>query len=489
MVRRLGAGERSEVWLGRAETPEDALESATPRAHEGTGLAAIKVYREDVASETVDRELRALTRMVSPHLVGVIDAAAEGTRQCLVLRLLDPGGLTRLLASRSTLSRGELVTLLVPLARAVNSMHAAGVTHGSLRAAKVLFDECGAPVLLGGARMTDSPHPPSRSVLKEGRSFIDDRRALWLLATDLTARAAHPEELAGLSEWLRTEPWTTPGFQDELSERAFETGPPTPLSIPWLGLEPAVEGSRDARQSRTLREPEHATVVHEAPAWTRALKAVTGRSSSVLGRLRDTYTGVRPRFRVIGLLGVVLIGSVLLVATTTESGSTEAMGQAETAAVLHRDDAPVSVESRVDVDVEPEPNDAENVTTADEEALRGDDPVLAARRLLTLRDACLSAASVECLTDVLQRDSAAWLADTASLSEGADGGTHAPLLREQDEVAVIDIMGGVVLLSVDGPAPHVGTDGAQDATAERAPASILIIRTEAGWRIRDVLPG
>ncbi|WP_168220079.1 MULTISPECIES: protein kinase [unclassified Salinibacterium] len=489
VVRRLGAGERSEVWLGRAETPKDAGGSATATAHEGTGLAAIKVYREDVASEAVDRELTALTRMVSPHIVGVIDAAAAGTRQCVVLPLLDPGGLTRLLTSRATLSRGELVTLLVPLARAVNSMHAAGVTHGSLRASKVLFSDAGAPVLLGGARMTQSPHPPSRSVLKDGREFIDDRHALWLLANDLLARAAQPEEVAGLGEWLRTEPWMAPGFQDELSERAFETGAPTPVSIPWVGLEPPADSSRQAPQSRPRREPAQHTVVRETAAWSRALNAVTGSSRSVLRRLRDAYTGVRPRFRVLGLLGVVLISGGLVVATTMDSGSTQALGPGE-AAASHRVDGAASDESGVDVDTEPESIDAENGSAPDEAALTGDDPVLAARRLLTLRDACLSAASAECLKDVLQRDSAAWMADSARvIDERADGGTHVPLFREDDELAVVDIMGGVVLLSVDGPALHVETDGSQDATAERAPASVLIIRTEAGWRIRDVLPG
>src|SRR5690606_7299588 len=76
VVRRLGAGERSEVWLGRAETPRDTGESATANARDDTGLVAIKVYREDTASDTVDRELTALTRMASPHIVGVVDAAA-----------------------------------------------------------------------------------------------------------------------------------------------------------------------------------------------------------------------------------------------------------------------------------------------------------------------------------------------------------------------------------------------------------------------------
>ncbi|WP_403025730.1 hypothetical protein [Salinibacterium sp. GXW1014] len=339
--------------------------------------------------------------------------------------------------------------------------------------------------------MTDSAHPPSRSVLKDGREFIDDRHALWLLASDLLARAAHPEEVGGLSAWLRTDPWMAPNFQEELSEKAFETGPPAPLSIPWLGLEPMLDSSRDTRQSRSRREPEEPTLERATPAWARALKPATRKIRSVLRRLREAYPVVRPRFRILGLLGLVMIGVVLIVATAMDTGSTQAVGPGETEAPAvesHRDDVP-EPESRMDVDGEPESSDTMNVTVPDEEALTGDDPVLAARRLLALRDACLSAASAECLDDVLQRDSAAWMADTARLSERADGGTHVPVLREHDEVAVIDIMGGVVLLSVDGPALPVGTDGTPDATAERAPASVLIIRTEAGWRIRDVLPG
>lgn len=481
------------MWLGRAEVSKDTAAPQGKKLHDGAELAAIKVYRHDAVSAAVDRELTALTSVDSAHIVGVVDAAAEGSRQCVVLRLLDPGGLARLLASRATLSRGELVTLLVPLARAVNAMHVAGVSHGSLNASKVLFTESGAPVLLGGAHMTTAAHPPSRSALREGGEFLKDRRALWALASDLLARASQPGDVSEFADWVHTSAWDDPGFPDELSERAFDTGPPTPLSIPWLGLQPADDDGRGSLPPPNRHQASQLAGPRGTARKTRGFKSITERGHLTLTRLSEAYKSVRPRFRLLAIAGVVLIAGVLFTATAggsarTGSGVERAEDAATTGALSDEGDLAPAV-GRGDAGAVPDPTGTYEPEAVIQDTLMGDDPVAAATLLLSLRDECLGAASAECLEAVLQRDSAAWMADTAWLSQpraGTEG--HASLFHEGRDVTVVDIMGGVVLLSIDSAIPAPAPGSAEQVNAQRGPASVLIIRTEAGWRIRDVLP-
>src|SRR5690606_12513162 len=113
-------GERSDVFLGHA----------APTVDGGAELAAIKVFRAGVPEASIDGEINALSRLRSPHIVGLVDlATGPRDRPCLVLQRLGAGGLSTLLAGGRTLQLGEAVTILAPVVAAVAAMHREGVCH------------------------------------------------------------------------------------------------------------------------------------------------------------------------------------------------------------------------------------------------------------------------------------------------------------------------------------------------------------------------
>ncbi|MES2169461.1 MAG: protein kinase, partial [Actinomycetota bacterium] len=111
LVRKLGEGDRAIVWLGHASTGSASGDGS---------VAAVKVYRETVGIRDIDREIEALTRASSAHLVELTDVAtAPDGRPCLVMRRIEGPPLTQVLARRSVLEAGEVVTALAPVTAAL----------------------------------------------------------------------------------------------------------------------------------------------------------------------------------------------------------------------------------------------------------------------------------------------------------------------------------------------------------------------------------
>ncbi|MCW4384517.1 protein kinase [Salinibacterium sp. SYSU T00001] len=466
-VRRLGSGSRAEVWLGR-----DASEASV----------ALKVYRPDVDFASVDREMRALARVDSPHVTALLDAAIDDhTRPCLVLPRLDPGGLSRLLAIRTRVSAGELVTLIVPLARAVSVLHANGVVHGDLRVTKVLLDSHGAPVLVGGGRMGVLARPPAPGEQRENEALLADRRSLAQLSREL-AGCCTGGDAEKLSAWLSDDCWKSVNFTSELVSRAFDLASPEPLRIPWneggppqlSGKERLAEGGSDHRASLSAsgRSTSRETLSGAKP-WKLA-------PAVLLHRALRQWASVRPRFRVLAVAGVVALLALGGLAFSPQEGQAGASEATSTSSPKDGAAPPAPSDSGARPPAD-DAGDDERDAVIPGAALSGDDPVAAGQELLRLRDECFERRSTDCLELAVQRDSAAWDTDTARMSairEGTLGWQR--LSSDEVEVSVVDVMGGVVLLEVRPPAAGDRSVGTM------APASVLIIRTEAGWRIRDV---
>jgi hypothetical protein len=109
--------------------------------------------------------------------------------------------------------------------------------------------------------------------------------------------------------------------------------------------------------------------------------------------------------------------------------------------------------------------------TIDERELP-DDPVAAANLLLAARERCLRDLSLLCLDEVVQPGSAAY-ADDAALIRAVQGGAEYPdgVIAEGDPV-LVEQLGDAVLL---------------DLPPGSEPASVLLLRTTNGWRIRQYL--
>ena len=102
------------------------------------------------------------------------------------------------------------------------------------------------------------------------------------------------------------------------------------------------------------------------------------------------------------------------------------------------------------------------------------DPVTAASELLEVRASCLASRDLDCLAAVAQPGSPIAASDRAlMLADGSEGGA-APEPFDLGAIALVADMGSAVLLEV----PY--------ADAEREPASLLMMRSEAGWRLREL---
>jgi hypothetical protein len=117
----------------------------------------------------------------------------------------------------------------------------------------------------------------------------------------------------------------------------------------------------------------------------------------------------------------------------------------------------------------------EGMPAAGPDATSADDPVDALVVLLESRKGCIAQLSVLCLDAVDQSGSAALAADqdlVRSLQSGAEAA--APWAIDQSQLTLVERLGDSTLVAIVDP-------------AETEPASILLMKGEAGWRIRDYL--
>jgi hypothetical protein len=147
-VELLGYGSGGEVWLARERTT--GLPVALKRLRAGADLAA---------RDRLRREAAVLAGVDHPHVVRLRSVHGDGDSLVLVLDLAAGGSLARLLATRRLLPAGEVVTIAVPLAQALASVHAQGLVHGDVTPANVLFAADGRPMLsdLGISRLLGTP--------------------------------------------------------------------------------------------------------------------------------------------------------------------------------------------------------------------------------------------------------------------------------------------------------------------------------------------
>ena len=147
-VELLGYGSGGEVWLARERAT--GLPVALKRLRAGADLAA---------RDRLRREAAVLAGVDHPHVVRLRAVHGDGDSLVLVLDLAAGGSLARLLATRRMLPAAEVVTIAVPLAQALASVHAQGLVHGDVTPANVLFAADGRPMLsdLGISRLLGSP--------------------------------------------------------------------------------------------------------------------------------------------------------------------------------------------------------------------------------------------------------------------------------------------------------------------------------------------
>jgi hypothetical protein len=210
------------------------------------------------------------------------------------------------------------------------------------------------------------------------------------------------------------------------------------------------------------KEPVPPVVAGRAPAaaetiaarlqavWTAITERIPAGDSGWLARVRTALGAVRPRlWAVVGIVGVALVAAMFVLGPR----------QSSPAAFSTRSAAPTVAA--------PEPGELTAVGL--------DDPAHALASLVAERERCISQLSVLCLDGVDQPGSAALAADQAVIRQVQSGGELSPPWA----IATVDVtlaerLGDSALVENSDP-------------GETEPASVLLMKGEAGWRIRDYL--
>jgi serine/threonine protein kinase len=204
--RKLGSGSAGAVWQVRD------LASGRNAVLKRIPITAI------IDEEKLREDLSILQRIRHPHVARLLDLRETGTEWLLVSQYVVAGSLSALLARRGPFSAGELVTLLVPLAEALDHLHRSGLTHGSVMAANTLFDADGRPVLTDTALRIRRP------------TDVDDCPQAWREVDDLLALATLSHQAGGDPAVFTPELFTTTPAKD-LPRRLLAIASPAPIDL------------------------------------------------------------------------------------------------------------------------------------------------------------------------------------------------------------------------------------------------------------------
>ncbi|GAB2972117.1 serine/threonine-protein kinase [Frigoribacterium salinisoli] len=411
--------------------------------------------------------LVALEGVQHPHLARPVDAwhDRDGT---LHLRVAVPDGVTlrEWADARGPLDPGEAVTVLLPVLAAVGHLRHRGVRVVGLGLGDVLVDARGAPVL---AR-ADLDGPGSGSV-DDGLAGVLAFVATVLEGVRWPPGAESPAAPLGRASQLV-----------EVVELVHDLAEPLPLATTVRGaasVPPAAPPEPPAPPAWTALLPE-SEVVDRALAWW----ARSGPGGLVAG-----LRAVRPRFWATGVavLGA-LVASASLVGDRGADGTplgdpatrpsaaaapsgpvTDGPPRTPLPDVASAEDPLADADARVDAG---EQVGASGDAGADAgTAVRADDPAAAARVLLRAREECLRELDAACLHEVDHASSPLLGDDLAFLAEPAGAPRESGACTGLTETAR---WGGSALLRCE-----------RDGTTA---ASVLVVRTEAGWRLREVAP-
>lgn len=384
-----------------------------------------------------------------PHLLRPVDLLVDDEGEMVVVSD-EPGGerLDVWTRRRGTMTAGEAVTVLLPVLAAVAHLARRGTVLDGIGLEDVVLDARGAPVLVGGSIV---PHavPSPETVTAAAGAFVE-----------AVARELPPRDRAR----LRGEGGVGASL-DDLLERVHDLAPPVAL--------PTIVPSPDVTETGVVWSPppeDRATswwtsVLPESALldgladWWQAVSVVP-----VVDRLRS----VRPRSWALG--GLVVVSLVIGATALPRDAGSHSPGTGTPPRDVTSSAEPVVTASDTVAD-EPAPDEFPVTPLSPEEAaVQGDDAVAAAAVLLRARIACVREPSTSCVAAVDQPGSPVAAVDAGVM---VDPSTAADLVLPTTVESELQRLGETVLLDC--------------RTADDEPASVLVVRTEAGWRLREVM--
>ncbi len=523
IIRLLGRGSRATVYLGHrvaaavpahpgvntnARGPSVARNAHPSLRHadlEVGDLVALKMLHPAVEPTSIDLEVRVLTEVANPHVLGLNDiGTSPGGGVVLVLPHL-AGGTLRQLLDRRLLQPGEAVNILVPIVTAVLGLFENGFWHRGLTSSRVMFDSRGTPVLAGIGRVAQlgagtgpikaRRHPEESEIWESvvalsaevlgrvpgGRS--DER---WLGLTARLSQSTPDTMLIRLAEELiaRLFEWADPCA---VADPGPEKDRPTATSSPIPGRTHRFtgEGSDPAEPDDAPFRRSWLAVLH-LPVELRQLSERALDRSPVLA-VKDAWRTVPGRLRrvlVIGGLVFAVLATALLLATPSDSQALDPRGDDGGSVGDELGTSPTHLAT-----TPPKPAASHEAATGEGEwsigwgeqaIVQGDDPLAAVEVLFAARQRCLQQESLVCLHDVVQEGTALMAADRARLGDHSVGasrdGEAIPSPGPQTHRArLVERSGDAALIQWE-----------PQAAKASQPVSVLVLRTETGWRLREI---
>lgn len=508
LLRRIASGERADVYLAAAESADagglrdpvafasstNATSSSSP-ADPGVPsrpLVAVRVYPPHVSSASIALEIEAMSADTSGTLPALFDVAAlDDGSCCLAVERVSGAAVSRLLTDRK-LSAGEAVTILAPIVVAVADLAVHGLVQTRLAATDILLDEAGRPRLIGlGAlrRLPAEVHAGERTAL-----LRTGHVALAELLEDVAAAVRPASVFDDAIDLIRGRLDTRPfqACEAELERRLFAAAAPEPIAgidVPTrtlrlparIGAPMAVSPRHDAQRAEERPVARRAHGIRALLGLAQLPEDLGARVASAIDDVPGSRTRtriasvIRARSRVLTVGGLIGGGALVLMLTlvppATATDQPDRIDNVD--AVRHPPPGEAEdVSPGADPSVETEAN--ADKTGDDKPVVPGDDAAGAARSLLERRVECFAMLDLECLEGVVQPGSAIESTDRTRMLAARDGAAPPDDAYDLATVQVTAEMGDAVLI------------GVLRATPQREPASLLMVRGEAGWRLREI---
>ena len=467
-------------------------------AHHGEQPRVLRIAAHDGDAAQLDREIDARARAAGEHAATVLDlATSDSGAPVVVLEHLAGPRLDDLLERRrGALSAGEAVTLIVPVLEAVAAAHDRGLTFGGLTAEGIRLRSDGAPVITRFSAARAGAVLPAHFRGRAAEYRVDLDSALSL-AVAIASQVASPSRGALTAVLAGDHPVDRdPGFASTIAA-LFDCAEPTPvrtaagttlardtgqrdcdaLDTPGSGPGAVWESDPlepDADQLEVARSPQErgrlAPLLRRLALPDSLVQTVLEGETrlAALGaavRVRPTH-GVKPRTLALGAAGAIsaLLALLLVGAGGSQEGAGGTGGPSPSpsppTAPLALPEGPTPTRNGTGDAPErhgaPQPEQWVDVV--------GD----LVERWLRCRE---RAAAGACAHESVQPGS------SAEVAFHAPEEATALVLRRWSgsarDLVVVERMGAAVIVDLLG----------QETTT----ASLLLMRNEAGWRLRDVL--
>lgn len=458
----------------------------------GTRIPATIVVFDGDGGE--DRAMRLIERseiLAGESIPRVLDVCLgpEGQPSVVLDSCGDP--LSSIMSAGARLRAGEVVTIAAPILTALSSIHDRGFVHGSVSAASIAIGSDGRPVLLGCERSTDLRPLESRS--ERARAAGDDLRAFADLIVELGDAVVDTDarrRVQRAAETIRVGADTpfSSSVRSEAEVRLFEIADSAPLS--FLTDDQLVTDSRldraarafaptDTRRRRDRGRPGRSAIRSGVAIAVRSVADQVARrvplrvSETAAVLARRWRAGGRPkRVAVAALSGLSAAIALLILIPSGETVSGEP--RAETGSIGAAAPSAGTDSTRPasrDAVGSSAPSIAPGDASAGGTQIDAEDAVAGMRAALDVLSRCAIERVAACWDDVFEPGSAL-LATT--VDRGAD---------DLPAALAVPVEGLDIEQREDFGDARLITIRPRDETK---PASVLIVRTEAGWRIREV---